>query len=270
MSMNQWIYPLSDDSGYVFEGGYDITAGNFHKHECRRPSEWRLSTGFRLAQPGDRLWAYFSGDVREIHGVGAIDSIAWSARFDEYAVTISWQQQLCAHLRRDPIRYDDYRQHVQRSMIRAKPMTVKVFNRWLDGADVAARKELHDISFVRREVTQRTGQSSFRLSVSAAYGGRCAISGCGTAEVLEAAHIRPVKLGGRHSIRNGILLRSDLHTLFDLGLVTVRGGRVQVAPSLRASEYRKFHGVKLRQPAHRTDRPEIELLTAHRREAGWT
>ena len=42
-----------------------------------------------------------------------------------------------------------------------------------------------------------------------------------TLPVLQAAHIRPYALGGEHSLSNGLLLRSDLHTLFDLGYLTV-------------------------------------------------
>src|SRR5439155_9699074 len=70
-------------------------------------------------------------------------------------------------------------------------------------------------------VTPRLGQGSFRLLVTDAYRYRCAMTSERTLPVLEAAHIRPYAEGGEHVLSNGLLLRSDLHTLFDLGYVTV-------------------------------------------------
>lgn len=67
----------------------------------------------------------------------------------------------------------------------------------------------------------RLGQGAFRALVTDAYDKRCAITGERTLPVLQAAHIRPVTREGTHSIQNGLLLRSDLHILFDQGLITV-------------------------------------------------
>jgi hypothetical protein len=74
-------------------------------------------------------------------------------------------------------------------------------------------------------ITPRLGQGSFRLAVIDAYGGACAVTTEHSLPVLEAAHIRPYAQGGRHEVRNGLPLRRDLHTLFDLGYVTVRPDR---------------------------------------------
>jgi putative restriction endonuclease len=80
----------------------------------------------------------------------------------------------------------------------------------------------------------RLGQGAFRLLVSDAYAKRCAVTGEKTLPVLEAAHIRPVALGGEHRIDNGLLLRSDLHKLFDLGYATVTpSGEFRVSRKLR-------------------------------------
>jgi putative restriction endonuclease len=67
----------------------------------------------------------------------------------------------------------------------------------------------------------RLGQGAFRIAVTDAYERHCAVSGEKTLPVLEAAHIRPVAQGGIHDVGNGLLLRSDIHTLFDRGYVTV-------------------------------------------------
>src|SRR5207248_7739155 len=83
-------------------------------------------------------------------------------------------------------------------------------------------------------VRSRLGQGAFRLIVSDAYAKRCAVTGEKTLPVLEAAHIRPVALGGEHRIDNGLLLRSDLHKLFDLGYATVTpDGEFRVSQKLK-------------------------------------
>ncbi len=70
-------------------------------------------------------------------------------------------------------------------------------------------------------VTPRLGQGVFRIQVTDAYAKRCAVTGEKTLPVLEAAHIKPYSDGGEHEVKNGILFRSDIHTLFDRGYVTV-------------------------------------------------
>jgi putative restriction endonuclease len=65
------------------------------------------------------------------------------------------------------------------------------------------------------------GQGIFRSEVIAAYGRACAVTGEHSLPVLEAAHIRPYSDEGVHEVSNGLLLRSDVHRLFDKGYVTV-------------------------------------------------
>ncbi|MDZ4744369.1 MAG: HNH endonuclease [bacterium] len=67
----------------------------------------------------------------------------------------------------------------------------------------------------------RPGQGAFRLLLTDVYGGRCAITGESTRPVLEAAHIQPVTMSGKNEVTNGLLLRSDMHILFDDGLIGV-------------------------------------------------
>lgn len=262
-----WIYPLVEGAGFGFgrDGQLAISPKNFHQYEIKTRSEWGLSTGFRLVSPGDRVWAYFGGAVREIHGVGVVDSISFNKEWDRPSIFIHWNKGLTAQLRRSPIRYDEYRQHVQSAMPRANKATAVVLRRWLARGPRQDVRELEDVSFVRREVMQRTGQGQFRLQLLNAYQGRCAISGCAVAEVLEAAHIVPVGLAGTHSVSNGLLLRSDLHTLFDLGLIWIAGGRVQVDDSLVDLQYRRYKGSKLAAPSRRADRPTASKFAEHRR-----
>jgi len=70
-------------------------------------------------------------------------------------------------------------------------------------------------------VRPRLGQGAFRVVVTDNYQRRCAISGERTLPALDAAHIRPFADGGSHEASNGILLRRDIHSLFDAGYVTI-------------------------------------------------
>ena len=80
----------------------------------------------------------------------------------------------------------------------------------------------------------RLGQQAFKAKVLDAYYRRCAITGSKIWPVLEAAHIRPVASGGEHRLDNGLLLRSEVHTLFDRGYLAVDPGyRLRVSPRLR-------------------------------------
>jgi putative restriction endonuclease len=116
----------------------------------------------------------------------------------------------------------------------------------------------------------RLGQGAFRVLVMDAYERRCAVTGEKTLPVLEAAHIKPYSLSGPHRVNNGILLRSDLHKLFDLGYVTVTPElRLEVSPRLKSEwqngrEYYAHHGETLRiHPADPASRPNREFLTWH-------
>lgn len=84
------------------------------------------------------------------------------------------------------------------------------------------------------EVRPRLGQGAFRVLVTDAYERRCAMTGERTLPVLDAAHIVPYATALRHAVPNGLLLRSDLHRLFDKGYVTVTPDlRIQVSRRIR-------------------------------------
>ena len=116
----------------------------------------------------------------------------------------------------------------------------------------------------------RLGQGAFRVLVTDAYERRCAVTGERTLPVLEAAHIKPYALFGPHRVSNGILLRADLHKLFDLGYVTVTPElKFEVSPKLKTEwengrEYYLHHGQPLHtRPADPAGQPSREFLTWH-------
>jgi predicted restriction endonuclease len=81
-------------------------------------------------------------------------------------------------------------------------------------------------------------------------------------DVLDAAHILPYRGKQTNHVSNGLLLRTDLHTLFDLGLLAIdaKSLKVWIAGGLRDTEYGKLHGRKLRQPRQRPSRPNVVAL----------
>ncbi|MXV79591.1 MAG: HNH endonuclease [Chloroflexi bacterium] len=118
-------------------------------------------------------------------------------------------------------------------------------------------------------VAPRLGQGAFRLKVTDIYARKCAVTGEKTLPALEAAHIRPYSDGGRHDASNGLLLRRDIHRLFDTGYVTVNPSlRLEVSRSIREQfsngrHYYAMHGSRIYVP-HRTDeRPDLAALEWH-------
>ncbi|GAB3930985.1 HNH endonuclease [Larkinella terrae] len=97
----------------------------------------------------------------------------------------------------------------------------------------------------------RIGQGAFRLSVIDAYHKRCAITGEKTLPVLEAAHIKPFAESGPNQTANGLLLRSDMHKLFDNGYITVTPNfKIEISKRIReefenGKEYYQYHGKSL-------------------------
>ena len=124
---------------------------------------------------------------------------------------------------------------------------------------------------IMRSITHRRGQKVFRDQLLVAYDARCAITGCTIREILEAAHIYPYRGPDTNKVENGLLLRADLHTLFDCGLVAIDGASMTlvVAPALRESEYAKWHGRELRLPNRIRDQPNPEAVRLHRDAAGF-
>ncbi|WP_439126227.1 MAG: HNH endonuclease (plasmid) [Pseudomonas rhizophila] len=116
---------------------------------------------------------------------------------------------------------------------------------------------------VRTQVSViRPGQSYFRATMLARYGGECCISGCRVDTLLEAAHIIPYRGDQSDDASNGLLLRVDLHRLFDAHLVTINPATltVEVANSVDDAGYQAFHGNRL---FVYSPKPRILFLESH-------
>lgn len=130
---------------------------------------------------------------------------------------------------------------------------------WTDEAvqEVARQRKLY-------EQRIRPEQQRFSEMIRKNYGGRCAVTGCATAAALEAAHIR-VKTGADdNSLANGILLRSDIHALFDRLLITFSENlvEVEISPELVDPVYAFLNHAPLTRPDKGA--PSAENVREHR------
>lgn len=111
-----------------------------------------------------------------------------------------------------------------------------------DTEEEAGAFDAHSVDDARSRViaaiVRRRGQRSFREALLKAYSGACAITGCTIPAILEAAHVHPYKGDHTNVVNNGLLLRADVHTLFDLGLIAIEPQTliVRVSPELAGTE----------------------------------
>ena len=118
-------------------------------------------------------------------------------------------------------------------------------------------------------IKPRLGQGAFRVLVTDIYSRKCAVTGEKTLPALEAAHIKPFSEGGEHVPTNGLLMRRDIHALFDAGYVTVTPERrFEVSRRIRdefdnGREYYALHGRALAEPTRSAYVPDRDALVWH-------
>lgn len=119
-------------------------------------------------------------------------------------------------------------------------------------------------------ISVRQGQGRFRAQLLLAYGKRCAFTGTWAVPVLDAAHIHPYSGRASNNPTNGLLLRTDVHKLFDLGLMAVdsRSMTQLVSPELRGTEYETLSGRPLVLPKQQNLTPSTKALDQHREASG--
>ncbi|NUX59342.1 HNH endonuclease [Paraburkholderia youngii] len=125
---------------------------------------------------------------------------------------------------------------------------------------------------IMRTLVQREGQPQFRRALIDEYAGACAISGCAVEALLEAAHIIPYLGSHTNDVSNGLLLRADLHKLFDLHLLRIdpHTRTVHLCDELKASEYSCFEGRRLRPTKSPNNAPSQASLSHHEERCTWT
>jgi hypothetical protein len=271
-TVRHFLYPLTVDGGFVFGDGEEIRPENLLPGALRGGTDtWGLATNFRVIEPGDWVWAYFGGQERRIHAVGEVAGpVGYRTDWGRHTVDIKWFPHLTQELQGRPIRYEDFQQRVPGAAARAAERTTAVLEQWLAGTPAIGKPTSSStVSRVPREVLQRLGQGQFRADALRLFGERCAVTGTAGAAVLQAAHILAVSDGGTHAAANTLLLRADVHNLFDLGLLTVgKHLKISVAPSVTDAQYRALHGRKVTSPVGVAKKDFADHLERHRQR--WT
>ena len=129
---------------------------------------------------------------------------------------------------------------------------------------LAAQPEVREVNFWKPG-----GEGGFKALVHGAYRDRCSVTGHKIRPTLQAAHILPVGRGGEHRVDNGLLLRSDVHTMFDRGYIGVDPSyKLHVSRRLRdefgnGDEFYEREGSVIALPESEIDKPNKNFLTWH-------
>jgi hypothetical protein len=171
-----------------------------------------------------------------------------------------WNARFRSDLARLPVEDGDYLARAIRARNGA-PLGAEAADTDEGGAD--DRED--DREWVNRQIVARRGQRAFREQLMAAYGRRCAVSRCTVPDILEAAHVTRYLGPKSNRMTNGLLLRADLHTLYDCGLLAFDPvtRAVMLAPALRGSEYEAFAGVILVEASPPDAAPSREAMQDH-------
>ncbi|MBR3235516.1 MAG: HNH endonuclease [Atopobiaceae bacterium] len=219
-----------------------------------------------LAQLSDAIWRYKSSGGRPDANVNITSIILTDVFYfddaDWFDISSIWSRYIQTG---KTFRGDDAAHLVEQVQLRLSGTAAIIAPANLEGSVPAARQ-----GFVVGMSKHRIGQGGFRTLVADAYHRRCAITGERTVPVLQAAHIKSFAADGPNAVNNGILLRSDLHALFDSGYVTIEDDlRVVVSPRLHddfgnGKDYYPYHGRRLAVvPDQSILRPAREYLDWH-------
>lgn len=254
--MADWIYPVDENSVR-----WGLGQGVIEYFRSEERANWGLSTGFRQIQPGDRLWVYATAPLSRVVAVGLVITLGEVVvgSYVEHRVEIEWDRGTNRRLvtSAPAALLDSPPQNVRR----VKDLELSRLSKWVEVEGSTAPVLPPTRLKVLQEVTRRRGQGPFRDALLVAYGSRCAISDCVTPAALEAAHLRPYDGPSTSVVTNGLLLRGDLHTLFDAGLLWVDTRyKVRLSDAVTDDGYSAFEGTSIRVPKDKAQRPSMAAL----------
>ena len=279
-SPTHWLYPVNSTSGYVLErpGGADVavtpdTVWEDVQSEHPNSTTWLLSNGYKTMEAGDLVWLYATGKYQLLVALARAVDIYKDEPSRSHHVEMTWDVDVSRALHDVPITRAQFGgQHIQ-SVQRANAAAIVALDNWLAARRIKPRKpddpagsgsDAEARAWTLRQVRKRQGQGPFRARLLQHYSGECAVTGESCVDVLEAAHIQPFAASEDHDVTNGLLLRSDLHTLFDLHLIGVDAkGKLVVSPQVASATYRALHGAKLFLPKSTSARPSPSALANH-------
>ncbi|GAB2481054.1 hypothetical protein GCM10027063_23980 [Promicromonospora xylanilytica] len=271
--MTDWLYPVGRHSvnwGDIDPDGKPLAPvlllsgeaanmwGTAHYGPVR---EWRTSVRHPL-ELEDLVWVRENQPTSAVIGVGIVVSEPeW--RQEQYWFQIDFNTRECRDLAVNPLSLPletPLRQMRRTTAKEREAIRTRVPAALATVTDFSAGKLSRT-----RLVIQRQGQSAFRDLLLKAYNGRCAVTGSDVPAALQAAHIERYDGASTNLVTNGLLLRADIHNLFDLGLLWLDNGyTIHLAAELATSQYRKLAGKKIRLPASRRDWPAQKRLQHHR------
>ncbi len=263
--MTDWVYPVNEDSPH-----WALPSSVADYFRTTRRDNWYLATGYRQVAVGDRIWAYASQPYQRILGVGVVtygpDPVLEDGHV-LHCVDIQWD--LPTNRRLVEAGGLDVLDRHPITVRQVHPAEQRRLDARLRGDGITAPELPRGRVKRIAEITARQGQGPFRERLTIAYQGMCAISGCSTPEALEAAHIEDYDGPATNQPGNGLLLRADLHSLFDGGLLWIDGNyKARVAAQVTDPGYRQFEGQKIRLPKQVSDRPSKQALKRHRQQHG--
>lgn len=115
------------------------------------------------------------------------------------------------------------------------------------------------------EIVRRQGQGKFREELLRAYQNCCVMTDCNSKDALEAAHTYGYLGADTNIVTNGLLLRADIHKLYDLGHIAIdpQNLTVQIGPKLQSTVYQKIYGITIRAPISPSQNPSKIALSLH-------
>ena len=262
--------------GWPIENLRDLVK-RFERDPINTTEWWRISS-HRSAKAGDRVYMFKQGsNPRGIFGYGTIvhgpeekiaptDPVgAWRAEI-RFEALVDPTERMLLPLGEIINVVPTERINAQSSGTSLSDDIAIEIERQLK-APTDSSTSLSEPELITRQILARRGQKAFRDALMSAYGNRCAVTGCPVEEVLEAAHIRPFSHGAlvdlsQDDLTNGLLLRADIHTLFDCNQLAIdpTTRRVVVAERLKSSTYSKLADQPLRRPKDERCTPRTSLL----------
>jgi putative restriction endonuclease len=262
--------------------GYALVGGGFFDEyvELRVSEAWTIwgeangvATESELAARAQGYRAGTSGLVEPDPTIGCVilRNIFFARRGEELAEPPSWSKNSVTYVGYDSSEPDARRDsvYVQESFT-ALQAHARVDLQWepdLRGVTL----EWHGPRFgAPALVRPRMGQGHFKRAVAAAYKNRCAVTSSATFPSLEAAHIRPFAEGGEHTVSNGLLLRTDVHRLYDRGYVSIDPDlRLRVSPQLQAHGWNGVEFYQREAAGFRIEEPNDPQLSPDRDALAW-
>ena len=262
--MADFIYAVNERDAEKW-GTDDDVLGYFGGLRSGATDSWYLGNSWRLVKAGDRIWVYAAAPHSRVVAVGlSLEDPTFDDGISQWCIPIRWDRPVTRTLLRGggpPVT-------APRGPRRISDEDLHSLLTWLEGRGAPKLEELPGEVVERYSVVRaRQGQQDFRRSLIEAYGGRCAITGCALQGVLEAAHIEGYTQQNS-VVTNGLLLRADIHQLFDLGLIWIDGNyRIRVSSEVTYRQYKNLDGNHLGLPEGRDLWPDKEKLRRHRETA---